>query len=277
MPTKRTTVFLIFFFLFITFTKAEEMEVFASNLSIGETSQYVLKLQQILNKDEETRVSDIGPGSPGNETYYFGLKTKDAVVRFQQKYASEVLSPIGLSLGTGFVGEFTRKKLNSLSQMFASSPASLIDVEANDILSRLSFLPSVSSAKPISDSVKITSVNPKEFSEGDEITIVGTGFAPANTILLGFIPYETMTANSLDGKTLRVKIDTTFGKRTEEMLRNDLKDFGKDFYENEFEAMKKQFNSENGADVHIKTSLFVEVGNGTRSSIPVEYIIKDIK
>ncbi|MBP9686858.1 MAG: hypothetical protein KBD66_03610, partial [Candidatus Doudnabacteria bacterium] len=47
---------------------------------------------------------------------FFGLLTKKAVVRFQEKYADEILLPTGNSRGTGYVGQYTRRKINDLIQ-----------------------------------------------------------------------------------------------------------------------------------------------------------------
>ncbi|MBS3903019.1 MAG: hypothetical protein KGZ30_01435 [Anaplasmataceae bacterium] len=44
----------------------------------------------------------------------FGEKTASAVVGFQQKYAKDVLEPIGLQYGTGYFGKLTREKVNSI-------------------------------------------------------------------------------------------------------------------------------------------------------------------
>jgi hypothetical protein len=44
---------------------------------------------------------------------FFSL-TRQAVIRFQEKYSEEILSPLGLKSGTGFVGQSTRAKINKL-------------------------------------------------------------------------------------------------------------------------------------------------------------------
>jgi hypothetical protein len=91
--------------------------VFTTNLSLGSSGTLVATLQQMLNRDADTRVASSGPGSSGNETPYFGSLTKAAVVRFQEKYANEILTPIGLAQGNGYVGLYTRAKLNTLSAL----------------------------------------------------------------------------------------------------------------------------------------------------------------
>ncbi len=50
----------------------------------------------------------------GYVTGHFATLTRQAVIRFQEKYASDILMPLGLSEGTGYVGKLTRQKINLL-------------------------------------------------------------------------------------------------------------------------------------------------------------------
>ena len=89
---------------------------FSFNLDLypGYTDQDVLELQRVLNADVDTIVSYQGDGSRGHETRYFGEQTKQAVIKFQEKYADAILTPQGLTKGNGVVGKLTRTKLNLL-------------------------------------------------------------------------------------------------------------------------------------------------------------------
>lgn len=81
---------------------------FTKTLKYGQNSDEVRYLQIFL----KSQGTEIYP--EGLITGYFGLLTKSAVIRFQEKYAQDILTPLGLTKGTGFVGEYTRIKLNKL-------------------------------------------------------------------------------------------------------------------------------------------------------------------
>ncbi|MCA9366431.1 hypothetical protein KC722_02515, partial [Candidatus Kaiserbacteria bacterium] len=83
-------------------------------LSVGSTGSDVKKLQQFLNSDPTTAIAVSGVGSKGNETEYYGALTGAAVAKFQNKYKSEILTPIGLSNATTFFGNATKAKMNAL-------------------------------------------------------------------------------------------------------------------------------------------------------------------
>ncbi|HXK38460.1 MAG TPA: peptidoglycan-binding protein, partial [Candidatus Paceibacterota bacterium] len=103
-------------------TTASCSVVLSKTLKMGMSDAEVMDLQKALNSDVATQVAASGVGSKGNETSYFGAATKAAVVKFQNKYASEVLAPAGLSTGTGLVGAATRAKINALCSATVTTP-----------------------------------------------------------------------------------------------------------------------------------------------------------
>jgi len=80
---------------------------FKENLYYGLKGNSVRCLQQFLRTQE-------GIYPEGLVTGNFFTLTSSAVIRFQEKYSGEILSPLGLERGTGFVGSSTRAKLNEL-------------------------------------------------------------------------------------------------------------------------------------------------------------------
>jgi hypothetical protein len=87
---------------------------FTMDLYPGYTDSDVKELQKVLNADVDTTIALDGEGSRNRETKYFGDQTKLAVVKFQEKYRDTILTPSGLTSGTGIVGKATRTKLNLL-------------------------------------------------------------------------------------------------------------------------------------------------------------------
>lgn len=159
---------------------------FVRNLTIGNRGEDVRQLQKILNSNLTTLVALVGAGSIGNETNYFGQLTKDAVKRFQETYFEDVLLPVGLVLGTGFVGPSTRAKLNEIS---ASGNATLTSL--------------FSSGRPT-----VSGVIPDTGLNGTTIVISGSNFDKTNNIV-GVGGTILNNVPSHDGKTITIVLNST--------------------------------------------------------------------
>lgn len=80
---------------------------FKKDLSLNSQGTDVKELQKCLMK-----FPDIF--EEGEATGNFGEKTKEAVIKFQEKYAQEILVPSNLEKGNGVVKQGTREKLNEV-------------------------------------------------------------------------------------------------------------------------------------------------------------------
>lgn len=81
---------------------------FNTNLKLGSTGTDVSSLQTTLEAE------GFGISQQEQNQKSFGQSTASAVNNFQEKYKGEILTPLGLNNGTGFVGAATRTKLNKL-------------------------------------------------------------------------------------------------------------------------------------------------------------------
>ncbi|MEN9649403.1 MAG: hypothetical protein RL094_370 [Candidatus Parcubacteria bacterium] len=89
---------------------------FTRVLSVGSTGADVQKLQQFLNTHGFT-VAKTGVGSIGKENTNFGPGTKAAVIKFQEYYKKDILTPSGLTKGTGKFANASMAKANAIIKM----------------------------------------------------------------------------------------------------------------------------------------------------------------
>jgi peptidoglycan hydrolase-like protein with peptidoglycan-binding domain len=204
--------------------------VFLRDLRVGDRGEDVLELQKLLNSDPFTQVSTSGAGSPGLETMVFGPATHNAVLKFQQKHSNEVLRPAGLTIPSGFVGLWTRLKLNQilLNGQVAETPSDLVvnstfgDSSENPY-SEPYFEPEFVSDLPVTFTTLGDSDDSNELSlrfasnyyggAGRSITLTGTGFTPETNMVIfdgrtagNNKKYDIPNVPSSNGMTLRFQI-----------------------------------------------------------------------
>lgn len=91
----------------IKIIEKENATSFRSDLRYGAKGSGVEELQKCLAQDKEVYPE-------AEVTGYFGALTQKAVIKFQEKYAEDILQPFGLKEGNGLVLGGTREKLNEV-------------------------------------------------------------------------------------------------------------------------------------------------------------------
>lgn len=241
---------------------------FSRDLKIGDRGLDVKELQIFLNSDPDTVVAYSGFGSSGNETEYFGELTKSAVIKFQNKYASEVLYTIGLSYGTGYVGPMTKQKILELTQNLSQTNS----VSVEPVSPTVDPTPSVSAPVYSVTNTKpqILSITPEVITERNQtITITGQGFTANNTILVSGEPIDAFDGvASLNGNqiqiTLSLPVVETIISQIEEVDKLDTDDF--------IDALNEDFENEE-LDIESQKGIFpivVYIENQNGNSEPFE-------
>lgn len=159
----------------LTLSDIPKTFTFGKNLRQGDTvTPDVSYLQYILDQSADTQVAASGAGSLSNLTNYFGTLTKTSVLKFQEKYRGEILTPANIAAPTGIVGERTRAKLNQiLASLFNGT---LISTSGTPSSSALSSSASRSGGTSAS---KTTFENGANSGGGISIAAPGSASAPA--------------------------------------------------------------------------------------------------
>ncbi len=102
----------------INTTSTSYLQTLDENAQLGTTSNTVLELQKFLNANNYS-ISMNGPGSKGQETNYFGKRTQQALIKFQESQ--------GLKTERAILGTETRSLINkALLNSTNSSSSSVI-------------------------------------------------------------------------------------------------------------------------------------------------------
>lgn len=243
------------------------------SLRVGDRGVGVKLLQQKLNSNTATQISESGPGSKGNETEYFGELTKQAVMRFQELHRSEILVKSGLTAPTGFVGPATLAVLNKnqSSIELSTTPSPLLGSQNT----QASPAPTTSSKKVI----LYRSLN-YQVAPGETVTFSGYGFDRTNnTVYVGTSVIPKVPSG--DGTQLsftlpstielgvhNIWVENSFGSSKEGvkiqiMVTRDPKSAPEVF------SVSPQFPSLEGGVITITGTNFTPSGNSLYSSLGV--------
>lgn len=190
-----------------TVSAASSLKV-TKDLSLGMTDAQVLILQRILNFDAATRIATTGPGSPGNETNYFGPATLRAVISLQIKR--------GVKPSVGYVGALTRAALDLQVINYAGSAGTAATINTTPFLSPTAAITSVSATSSVLTintgplvSVDFSLPLAGPVTTGSVSTSVSTSLAFSRDISVGISGDDVLTLQRYLNATVATRIATT--------------------------------------------------------------------
>jgi hypothetical protein len=148
----------------LTESPREEMfcYMFNTNLGMGASGAPATALQKALLKDGQVVIV----------TNVFDAQTAAAVRAYQEKYAAEILVPLGLTRGTGYVGSSTRVRLNKL--YYSTCVATTLPVSASASTTAAVTASSSATSTAISTSGTLDYNNDKKLDQADTQLLLET-------------------------------------------------------------------------------------------------------
>ncbi len=170
---RKVYAYVVIVVLIVYFPIGVSAYTFTIDLGYGETHPDVKELQKELNKYPETTVASPGEaGGVGQETYFFGRATEQAVMKYQR---------IHLNVSTGFFGPKTRSFMNA--HQYAPDVVDFSkddDSTASNTVAFETLFPDESISKD--SNIRITELSPSKATIASKIVIHGEGFERSNTI-----------------------------------------------------------------------------------------------
>lgn len=220
----------VYIFILLAVPLSLNAYTFTQTMRVGSEGQDVKELQKLLNIIPTTQVAQEGVGSPGNESTYFGEKTKQAVIKLQNLFSDVILKPVGLTTGTGFVGKGTIAFLNQFQNIDTSTNTQTPIATS-----------SVSTKTPSNTKLPVVkSVSPERITGNATLTIIGENFSESNNqIIFGFEGKDQYT--NIKSTENGTKIVVDYNSQIQKVFKENYGYLDDDDYEDERERVVSEF------------------------------------